>query len=140
MWKNKIKAMVEHWMKKLDKKFNKLSHHRQFIILVLCCTGLALFSIYTLCISIEGTEHERVSFQRINIPTHIVAHHSKNETRDSIIDNKEYKEIKLYQNYLDSLSKTEKGKSIWDSILQYNPGLTDSLQWLENIYLSPLNH
>jgi len=51
-----------------------------------------------------------------------------------VINDWEFKRIHSYKVYLDSLQKTTKGKLKFDSLLSTRPHLTDTINYLENLY------
>src|SRR5665213_652957 len=51
-----------------------------------------------------------------------------------VINEREFKRIHSYKVYLDSLQKTTKGKLKFDSLLSMRPHLTDTINYLENLY------
>jgi len=51
-----------------------------------------------------------------------------------VINEREFKRIHSFKVYLDSLQKTTKGKLKFDSLLSTRPHLTDTINYLENLY------
>ena len=51
-----------------------------------------------------------------------------------LFNEKEFKRIHGFKVYLDSLQKTTKGKLKFDSLLSTRPHLTDTINYLENLY------
>lgn len=52
------------------------------------------------------------------------------------ISKREYETILVFRRYLDSLSRTDRGRQTRDSILHGRPGLMDSLEQIENRYMN----
>lgn len=46
----------------------------------------------------------------------------------------EYRRIRQFRQYMDSLMGNAEGKKVYDSILYYRPGLMDSVRFIENFY------
>lgn len=44
----------------------------------------------------------------------------------------EYRRIKKFRKYMDSLAQNPSGKILYDSLISRRPGLMDSLRWIEN--------
>ena len=51
-----------------------------------------------------------------------------------VINEREFKRIHSFKVYLDSLQTTSKGKLKFDSLLSARPHLTDTINYLENLY------
>jgi len=50
------------------------------------------------------------------------------------INEKDFQQLLLIDQFLDSLNKTDSGRKIYDSIISRNPGLKDSVRLLEQQY------
>jgi len=82
-------------------------------------------------IGAEAPHINAVKIEQINFPKY---DHREDKER-IIITKKDYQSITIFRSYMDSLYTSEEGKNQYDSILQARPGLMDSVQLLEQIYL-----
>ena len=73
-----------------------------------------------------------MKIDKINFP----AHNSKSNIEGIKVAERDYQSIASFKHYMDSLNKSLNGKYQYDSILQARPGLMDSVQVLEQLYLS----
>lgn len=133
MLKQKIKTLSKGLLEKLNLRFQLLSYRLQFLLIFTACLSLLIMSVLTLANAISAANTSTLKVQKVHLPAHILRDQSKN---DSILSWREFIEIEAYEHYLDSLSKTTNEKHLKDSLLDINPGLRDSLQWLEHIYQS----
>lgn len=122
----------------MSKKLNHLSNKKRktfFILLFILMGGLSVYQIVHGIIS-KSAISNTVKIDKINFP--IYAYESSIGRIE--IPKKDYESIVSFRHYMDSLKKGLNGKYQYDSILQARPGLMDSVQVLEQLYLSQQKH
>lgn len=121
---------------KMNRVFMKTDFKRLKIILILFCIGAGGYSIYLIANSVISPDRKQNSFevQQMDVPKHFNKTGDENLIPEAYVDEETYQQIKQFRNYLDSLK--QKRRNEYDSILQARPGLMDSVQMLEQIYLS----
>lgn len=122
----------------MSKKLNHLSAKRRktvFILFFILIGSLSLYQIVYGIIS-DSAIGNTVKIDKINFPLH----DSKSSIERIEITENDYQSITSFKHYMDSLNKNLNGKYQYDSILQARPGLMDSVQVLEQLYLSQQKH
>lgn len=72
---------------------------------------------------------------KISIPSHVIQPDTKELNQQlPIISESEYQRIKSFMAYMDSLKHDQRGRFVYDSIVQERPGLLDSVSVAESIY------
>lgn len=120
----------------MNRKVNHLTVQRKrtfFIIFFFLTCGLSTYYI------IQGFFHSDTR-EVISNADHIKFPIKIEDDIDYTISEKDYKSIISFRKYMDSLQQNENGKHQYDSILQARPGLMDSVQALEQLYLSQQKH
>jgi len=122
----------------MSKKLNHLTAKRRktvFILLFILIGSLSVYQIVHGIIS-DSAIGNTMKIDRINFPIH----DSKRNIERIKVTEKDYQSIASFKHYMDSLNKSLEGKYQYDSILQARPGLMDSVQVLEQLYLSQQKH
>ena len=121
---------------KMNKLFMKTDYKRLKLILISFCFSAGGYSIYLIADSVFSPERKQKSFeiQQMDIPKHFNKTGDETLMPEATIDEQTYLQIQDFRKYMDSL-KLNRTKE-YDSILQARPGLMDSVQVLEQIYLS----
>ena len=122
----------------MSKKLNHLTVKKRkafFILLFILIGGLSIHQIVQGIIS-KSAIGNTVKIDKINFP----AHDSKSNIEGIKVTERDYQSIASFKHYMDSLNKSLNGKYQYDSILQARPGLIDSVQVLEQLYLSQKKH
>ena len=122
----------------MSKKLNHLSAKKRktfFILFFILLGGLSVHQIALGIIS-DSAIVNIVKIDKINFSIH----DSKSSIEGLEITKRDFQSIALFRHYMDSLSKSLSGKYQYDSILQARPGLMDSVQVLEQLYLSQQKH
>jgi hypothetical protein len=121
---------------KMNRLFMKIKLKRLKIILILFCICTGGYSIYLIVNSVISVNRKQHSFdvQQMDIPKHFDKTGDENLIPEAYVDQETYHQVKQFRNYMDSLK--QKRRNEYDSILQARPGLMDSVQMLEQIYLS----
>ncbi|WP_156123695.1 hypothetical protein [Flavihumibacter sp. ZG627] len=121
---------------KMNRFFMKTDFKRLKIILIIFCIGAGGYSIYLIANSVISPDKKQNSFeiQQMDVPKHFDKTGDENLIPEAYVDEETWQEVKQFRNYMDSLK--QKRRNEYDSILQSRPGLMDSVQMLEQIYLS----
>ena len=121
-------------------KMNKLFIHTDFkrlkIILITFCICAGGYSLYLIVNSITSSDEKQKPFevQQVDVPKHFDKAGNENLTSEPLIDEQTWQQIQQFKQHMDSLKQNKRVE--YDSILQARPGLMDSVQMLEQIYLS----
>jgi len=121
---------------KMNRVFMNTDFKRLKIILIIFCICAGGYSIYLIANSVISPDRKQNSFevQQMDVPRHFDKTGEENLSSEAYVDEEIYQQVKEFRNYMDSLK--QKRRNEYDSILQARPGLMDSVQMLEQIYLS----
>lgn len=121
---------------RMNKLFMKTDYKRLKLILIFFCVSAGGYSIYLIANSVFSAERKQKSFeiQQMDIPKHFNKTGDETVMPEAIIDEQTYLQIQDFRKYMDRLKLNRTNE--YDSILQARPGLMDSVQVLEQIYLS----
>lgn len=121
---------------RMNKLFMKTDFKRLKLILIFFCVSAGGYSIYLIVNSVFSPERKQKAFevQQMDIPKHFNKTGDETVMPEAIIDEQTYLQIQDFRKYMDSLKLNRTNE--YDSILQSRPGLMDSVQVLEQIYLS----
>ena len=121
---------------KMNRVFMNTDFKRLKIILIIFCICAGGYSIYLIANSVISPDRKQNSFevQQMDVPKHFNKTGDENLIPEAYVDEETWQQIKQFRNYMDSLK--QKRRNEYDSILQARPGLMDSVQMLEQIYLS----
>lgn len=113
----------------LQQKTNGLSSKKVKIFLLIFCLIFFSVSILVMYQSFKTDNRNLYFISPIRtIPL------LKEQRLRPVINEQEFKRIHGFKIYLDSLQTTAKGKLKFDSLLSARPHLTDTINYLENIY------
>lgn len=121
---------------RMNKLFMKTNYKRLKLILIFFCVSAGGYSIYLIANSVFSAEQKQQSFeiQQMDIPKHFNKTGDETVMPEATVDEQTYVQIQDFRKYMDSLKLNRANE--YDSILQARPGLMDSVQVLEQIYLS----
>lgn len=125
-----INKRFHRWAGYLNNKASGASRRSIKYILLVFCLYWGSASLYIMIRGLQKKE-ARVSVTAITIPKHILKIQT---TYADTITLQVFRRIETFKRWLDSLHRDGKGIVIYDSIIKKRPGLTDSLQMVENIY------
>ncbi|HCT23882.1 MAG TPA: hypothetical protein DIW54_11360 [Chitinophagaceae bacterium] len=130
-----IKAQ-QLFAEKMNRTFMKTDFKRLKLILIFFCVSAGGYSIYLIANSVFSHERKEKVFeiQAMDIPKHFDKTGDETVMPDAAVDEQTYLQIQDFRKYMDSLKLNRANE--YDSILQARPGLMDSVQVLEQIYLS----
>jgi hypothetical protein len=121
---------------KMNKLFENMNVKRIKILLIGFCVIAGGFSLYLLANSIFQKDNKQQVFkiEQVDVPKHFDKTGDEIITPEAVIDERTYLQIRYFKKYMDSIQVHRKRE--YDSILVNRPGLLDSVQMLEQIYLS----
>ena len=130
-----IKAQ-QLFAEKMNRTFMKTDFKRLKLVLIVFCITAGGYSIYLIANSVFSPERKQKAFeiQQMDIPKHFNKTGDETVMPEATIDEQTYLQIEVFRKYMDSLKLNSTNE--YDSILQARPGLMDSVQVLEQIYLS----
>ena len=130
-----IKAQ-QLFAEKMNRLFMKTDFKRLKLILIFFCVSAGGYSIYLIANSVFSPERKQKAFeiQQMDIPKHFNKTGGETVMPEATVDEQTYLQIQDFRKYMDSLKLNRTNE--YDSILQARPGLMDSVQVLEQIYLS----
>lgn len=104
--------------------------------LVIFCLVSGGFSIYLAMNGLFGSNHRSnaITIDQASVPKHFDKSGDEIRNPQNIIDEDLYQQVRMFRVYMDSLQKNNKPG--YDSIILLRPGLIDSIQTIEEIYLS----
>ena len=120
------------WM---QDKAERLPGKGKLAILLLFCLLAGGYSIYLVIAGIKGRNNFSLSITSIRKPTAIPPKERAKRNPSALIET-DYLHVHRFKEYMDSLTRSEKGTIIYDSIVKARPGLMDSVLFIENIYQS----
>ena len=125
-----------YFAKGMNKIFKHMNNRKLKALLILFCISAGGYSIYLIANSVFSAEQKQQSFeiQQMDIPKHFNKTGDETVIPEATIDEQTYLQIQDFRKYMDSLKLNRANE--YDSILQARPGLMDSVQVLEQIYLS----
>lgn len=130
-----IKAQ-QLFAEKMNRIFMKTDFKRLKLILIVFCISAGGYSMYLIVNSVFSPQRKEKDFevQQMDIPKHFNKTGDETVMPDATVDEQTYLQIQDFRKYMDSLKLNRINE--YDSILQARPGLMDSVQVLEQIYLS----
>lgn len=117
-------------------RINNLSSRSKQICLAIFCLMFGGFSIYAFvgAFSDTGNSGRRIKPDQVSVPKYY--DRTNSEIKEPSVGERDIIRINRFKKYMDSLSKSPKGRPVYDSILKARPGLMDSIHVIEEIYYS----
>ncbi|TDE52682.1 hypothetical protein [Flavobacterium sp. GT3P67] len=129
----RLQYRFAHW---LERKTVTWSRKSWILILILFTILTSGSSVYVVIKSLSQSEVKAI---RVIPITKLVNSRQADSKRDLLkgsISSSEFEKIVRFRRYLDSLLRSPTGQKIKDSVIQYRPGLLDSLTIVEKYYQS----
>ncbi|MDI5888570.1 hypothetical protein [Flavobacterium yafengii] len=120
----------------LERKTVTWSRKSWILILILFTILTSGSSVYIVIKSLSQSEVNAIRSIPITKSVNSRQADSKRDQLKGSISSSEFEKIVRFRRYLDSLVRSPTGQKIKDSIIQYRPGLLDSLTILEKYYQS----
>ena len=124
----------------LNKKAERIPSHKLKVLLLLFCISSGSFSIYLIGKAFHKS-HSNVrawKIDAISIPKHVNPSIEKQWQPNENIAESDFKRLQAIKAYLDSIRRNGVGKGIYDSVMNSHPHLIDSINLLQQLYLSQL--
>lgn len=130
-----IKAQ-QLFAEKMNRIFMKTDFKRLKLLLIFFCVSAGGYSLYLIANSVFSPERKQkaLEIQQMDIPKHFNKTGDETIMPEATVDEQTHLQIQDFRKYMDSLKLNRTNE--YDSILQARPGLMDSVQVLEQIYLS----
>ena len=106
----------------MNKNISGISTRRMKVLLFIFCLFWGGLSFYFIAHAVFGSQQPKIKVDRVNIPQHI--NKPVDEETENRVDVETYQQIQDYKKYMDSTHQL------------IRPGLLDSMNVLEQIYLS----
>ncbi len=121
---------------KMTKVFENMNSKRMKMALLFFAITAGGFSIYlfTNAILRKDVSSKVFKIDQVDVPRHFDKSGEETVIPEAMIDEETYRQIQDFKNYMDSIRVHKKIE--YDSIILNRPGLLDSVQMLEQIYLS----
>jgi hypothetical protein len=116
----------------MDQKINPLSFTKKRLLLIAFCFLLSGYCVFLLLAPFRDEKSVAVKVEPIQWAK--PEPKAKALRPEVFIPDEQYKRIHAFKLYLDSLAKDGTGRRLYDSILAMHPGITDSLQQIEDYY------
>lgn len=129
----RLQHKCANWLERKTAHFSRLNW---IVILFTFIVFTGSCSIYLIVKSFSGNTTKNITVIPITKPTSSVPLKENDIELKAIISKAELEKIIRFRKYMDSLGRSPTGKKMHDSIVQYRPGLLDSLVILENYYYS----
>jgi hypothetical protein len=113
------------WAKWMQQQTERLSVKGKLALLIIFCVSAVSGSIALIYRGIAGSNPTAYQVSRIQVPV------LPEQQEPGPIDSGSMQRIQRFRDYMDSLSKNQYGKKIYDSILLVRPGLMDSIAAIE---------
>jgi hypothetical protein len=129
----RLQYKCAHWLE------NKTAHlsRKSWIVILICFTLFTSgYSIYVIIASFSQSKTNTITVMPIAKITNAKEPVGKMVKTNASISKMEYERIVRFRRYMDSLGRSPTGKKTQDSIMQYRPGLLDSITVVENQYHS----
>lgn len=133
-WAATIARKQRKWANYLNKKAGKYNKRSKQICLALFCLLAGGSSI---CIAIRAVESPsgKLRGEKMSVPGYAMGSDTVSAFQPTaVLTEKQYRNIQRFKKYMDSLQTTKAGKVKYDSILTSRPGLTDSIDFIEQVY------
>jgi hypothetical protein len=115
------------------KRTQKFSRRTWIVLLILFVLSTSTYSAYLAVSAITEKDGILITVTPIKKPRYTTG---TRETDKEVVEvsEAEYRRIKRFSIYIDSLARIPSGKILYDSISSHRHGLMDSLQLIEQLY------
>jgi len=121
------------WAKWMMKRTEKFSRRTWIVLLILFVLSTSTYSVYLAVSAITEKDGILITVTPIKKPRY-TTEMGETDKEAAEVSEAEYRRIKRFMVYMDSLARSPSGKSLYDSINSHRPGLMDSLQLIEQLY------
>jgi len=121
------------WATIMEKFTAKLSYGNWKIVLALFVLLTGGYNVYLIVNAFTHKDIKTFSVTPIRKPGHFDKT-GDTGTGNLYISEAEYRHIRRFRIYMDSLARAPSGKKVYDSIINNRPGLMDSVRFIEKYY------
>lgn len=121
------------WSKWMMKRTEKFSRRTWIVLLFLFVLSTSTYSVYLAVGANMEKDGILITVTPIKKPRY-TTETGETDKEAAEVSEAEYRRIKRFRVYMDSLARSPSGKTLYDSINSHRPGLMDSLQLIENYY------
>ena len=121
------------WAKWMMKRTEKFSHRTWIVLLIFFVLSTSTYSIYLAVSAIAEKDGTLITVTPIKKPRY-TTETGETDKEAAEVSEAQYRRIKRFRVYMDSLARSPSGKTLYDSINSHRPGLMDSLQLIEQLY------
>ena len=134
---NRIHAGYKHlqagWAKWMVKRTQKFSRRTWIVLLILFVLSTSTYSIYLAVSAITEKDGILITVTPIKKPRYTTE--TRETDKEAVeVSEAQYRRIKKFRVYMDSLARSPSGKILYDSITSHRPRLMDSVRFIENYY------
>lgn len=126
----------DKWAKKMSSITSRLSERMLICLLALFVVLAGGACFYSISKSFSNATSLDIKIIRITKPVDAFEKSFGTIGRPLPSSRNEFKRVIDFKMYLDSLGRSPTGRTVYDSIDKYRPGLMDSLIFIENYYKS----
>ena len=127
------KHLQEGWVKWMMKRTEKFSRRTWIVLLILFVLSTSTYSVYLAVSAITEKDGILITVTPIK-KSRYTTETGETDKEAAEVSEVEYRRIKRFRVYMDSLARSPSGKTLYDSINSSRPGLMDSLQLIEQLY------
>lgn len=127
------KHLQTGWAKWMVKRTQKFSRRTWIMLLILFVLSTSAYSIYLAVSAIAEKDGILITVTPIKKPRY-TTETGETDKEAAEVSEAQYRRIKRFRVYMDSLARSPSGKILYDSINSHRPGLMDSLQLIEQLY------
>lgn len=126
----RIQSGWANWMMRRTENF---SLRTWLLLLILFVISTSTYSVYLAVSAIKWKGESAITIIPVKKPRHVTG--TEETAKDALgVSEIEYRRIKKFRLYMDSLEQSPSGKILYDSITSHRPGLMDSVRFIENYY------
>ena len=127
------KRLQGRWAEWMMRRTEKFSRRTWVVLLILFVLSVSTYSVYLAVNAFTGKGGSSITITPIKKPKHATETGEANIEAVEVSE-AEYRRIKKFSAYMDSLARSPSGEILYDSITSHRPGLMDSVRFIENYY------
>jgi hypothetical protein len=121
------------WAKWMMKRTEKFSRRTWIVLLILFVLSTSTYSVYLAVSAITEKDGILITVTPIKKPRY-TTEMGETDKEAAEVSEAQYRRIKRFRVYMDSLARSPSGKILYDSITRHRPGLMDSVRFIENYF------
>lgn len=124
------KYLQSSWADWMRRNTEKISRRTWMVLLILFVLLTGSYNVYCLINAFTGRGYS-ITVTPIQKPKYAT---KKEPYKAMVVPKEEYRRIKKFRKYMDSLAQSPSGKILYDRIISRRPGLLDSVRLIEHYY------